>query len=101
MAKIRIVVDVEGGLVQGVYTDLPELDIEVAVVDLDIEGADEEDILKVDQGDIATGPQVTEFTGAIHGPGEAREYVKRVFEVINDRDRRYWAEKEKREATNA
>lgn len=38
---VPIIVHIDGGLVQGVYTDLP---IDVTVMDTDLEGADPEDV---------------------------------------------------------
>lgn len=49
--KRRIAVVIDGGLLQDVITDDPSLeDVEVACIDYDTEGGDEEDIVMVDQG---------------------------------------------------
>jgi predicted RNA-binding Zn-ribbon protein involved in translation (DUF1610 family) len=42
---VRVLVLLDGGLVQGVLADKP--DVEVAVLDQDIEGADEDEIVEV------------------------------------------------------
>ena len=51
----KAVVYVEGGVVQGIVTDIP---MEVAVVDYDVEYSDPEDQFEMPQGDGKTAPAV-------------------------------------------
>lgn len=50
---MRILVHIDGGIVQSVSSDSP-LDAEVVVIDYDVEGADEEDLDLVPQSDDPT-----------------------------------------------
>lgn len=85
-AKARIVIDVKGGLVQGIYTDNPEIEVQAVVADFDTQGADEEELLSIpDQ-------EVEPFTAGLHSPGAAPQYVSKVFELTEEQ-RRKWAAK--------
>lgn len=71
---IHLVVHVEGGLVQAVYTDSP-LNIRVAIQDFDIEGADLDEL--------ATLPNGTEFLGHIEQAITDNLYVDEVFAAFD------------------
>jgi hypothetical protein len=81
-------------LVQGVYTDNSDVEVEVIVADLDVEGADEEDILtmEVEHETDETKKWIAHFTAAIHPTGEAPKYVSKMFDRVEARDRRWKVE---------
>lgn len=71
---INLVVHVEGGLVQAVYTDSP-LNIRVAIQDFDIEGADLDEL--------ATLPNGIEFLGHIEPAITDNQHVDEVFAAFD------------------
>lgn len=71
---INLVVHVEGGLVQAVYTDSP-LNIRVAIQDFDIEGADLDEL--------ATLPNGIEFLGHIEQAITDNQHVDEVFAAFD------------------
>ena len=79
MKNVNLVLLVEGGIVQDVITDVEGEDITVNVVavDNDLEGIEEEDI------DMVDGDEV--YLYRLGSSGDS-EYVKKVFEAIDDRD---------------
>ena len=74
---IRIIIHVEGGLVQGVYTDCSNesIPIEAIIYDYDTEGACEDSIVTLESGDEAFGF----FERVVHDP----ELVREVFNAFN------------------
>jgi hypothetical protein len=48
---MKIVIEIEGGLVSDILTDESNGDIEVYVMDHDVEGGDEDRIVKLSNGD--------------------------------------------------
>lgn len=71
---INLVVHVEGGLVQAVYTDSP-LNICVAIQDFDIEGADLDELATLSNG--------TEFLGHIEQAITNNQRVEEVFAAFD------------------
>ena len=90
IVKTRLVVFIEGGLVQEIYTDNPDAEIEVAVADHDIEGADEEDLITV----TLENGEDQEYCGSIRTLAHAPVYVDRLFKATA----KHWDAWEKREA---
>lgn len=52
-APIRIVIDLEGGLIQAIYTDASQASIplEILVIDWDTEGAEDDSLFTLKSGD--------------------------------------------------
>jgi|GEM_PF-1359028 len=71
---INLVVHLEGGLIQAIYTDSP-FNIRVAIQDFDIEGADLDEI--------ATLPDGTEFVGSIQQAIFNDQLVVEVFSALD------------------
>lgn len=71
---INLVVHLEGGLIQAIYTDSP-LNIRVAIQDLDVEGADLDEI--------ATFPDGTEFVGSIQQAISNNHVIDEVFSALD------------------
>jgi len=74
-SPIRIVVEVECGLVQTVYSE-SFTDVRVAVKDMDVSGADGDEIAELDDG--------TEFVGRIESAYRNDMLVKRVFAAFGE-----------------
>lgn len=70
---INLVVHIEGGLVQAVYTD-SQFDIRVAVQDFDTEGADTDELARLPDG--------TEFLGHIEPVIRNDVHVNEVFSAL-------------------
>ena len=73
-----IVIAIEGGLVQGVSSDDPaEQGKEVVVIDYDAEGADQEEVHQVPQGDGKTQDATIDRreVGVLYGP--IAEFLKK------------------------
>ena len=68
--KIRLVIHLEGGVIQAVYSD-SDTPIRVAIQDLDIDGADQDEMATLDDG--------TEFVGHIEPILRNDSHVGRVF----------------------
>ena len=71
---VRLVINIEGGLVQAVYTNNPAVRVECAIADYDIEG--------VDPDMIETDCEGIEYIGRIENPVELPDYVNDVFETL-------------------
>ncbi|MCD2453636.1 hypothetical protein GO003_024975 [Methylicorpusculum oleiharenae] len=71
---INLVIHLEGGLIHAVYTDSP-LNIRVAIQDLDVEGADLDEI--------ATFPDGTEFVGSIQSAVFNSMCIDEVFSALD------------------
>ena len=74
---MRLKIYIEGGLVQGVFTDTQD-EIEYVIVDYDTDGADDEDIFR--------HPDGTEFLGRIDSTIPDSEGVFRSFNAILGED---------------
>ncbi len=71
---INLVLHLEGGLIHAIYTDSP-LNIRVAIQDLDVEGADLDEM--------ATLPDGTEFVGSIQQATSNNQLVDEVFSALD------------------
>jgi len=71
---IKLVVKIEGGLVQVVYSDSP-IDIHVAIQDMDVEGAD--------MDEMAVLPDGTEFVGHIETAYRNDDHISEVFAAFD------------------
>lgn len=85
--KVRMVIDLEGGLVQGVYTDNPEVEVQAIVADYDIDGADEEDLLTVPEG--VSDEDGRQFSAGSQEPGTAPKYVSGVFDMVKALEKKW------------
>jgi hypothetical protein len=74
-SPIRIVVEIECGLVQTVYSE-SFADVRVAIKDMDVEGADGDEIAELDDG--------TEFVGHIESAYRNDTLVERVFSAFGE-----------------
>jgi hypothetical protein len=68
----KVVVFIEGGLVQEVISDSP---VNFAVVDYDIEGADDDDIADIPQGDGTTAEAYRRYHKTMVFPNRTNEVV--------------------------
>jgi len=75
--EIRLVIHLEGGIVQAVYSD-SDTPIRVAIQDLDIDGADEDEMTTLDDG--------TEFVGHIEPILRDDSHVARIFVAFGEED---------------
>ena len=73
--EIRLVIHLEGGIVQAVYSD-SDTPIRVAIQDLDIEGADQDEMATLDDG--------TEFVGHIEPILSNHVHVTGVFAALGE-----------------
>jgi len=73
--EIRLVIHLEGGIIQAVYSD-SDTSIRVAIQDLDIDGADQDEMATLDDG--------TEFVGSIQPTTSYPEHVARVFAAFGE-----------------
>jgi hypothetical protein len=73
--EIRLVIHLEGGIIQAVYADSGTT-IKVAIQDLDIDGADQDEMAMLDDG--------TEFVGHIEPIVRNNAHVMRVFAALGE-----------------
>ena len=73
--EIRLVIHLEGGIIQAVYSD-SDTPIRVAIQDLDIDGADQDEMATLDDG--------TEFVGHIEPILRDDSHVARVFAAFGE-----------------
>jgi hypothetical protein len=71
---VRLVISIEGGLVQAVYTNNKAIKVDVAIVDYDVEGGDLDEIKTDDCGN--------EYISRLETTCEAQPYVNEVFEKL-------------------
>lgn len=74
-SDIRLVVRIEGGLVQAVYANCPAV-IRVAIMDYDIQGGDPDEMLELEDG--------TRFLGHIEETFESPCFVPEVFAAFDE-----------------
>ena len=80
--KIRIVVTVDGGLVQNVYAEREG--VEVVVLDGDIEGADEDEITKITDNDGGDDSVEMEWVMSGHRALIDADFVSRVHKAMEE-----------------
>lgn len=82
-APVRILVQVAGGMVDGVIADCP---VEICVIDHDCDGAEEEDLIAIVDAD----GNAAEVTGHVEDAVVDPNLVDKIFETV----RGHWAEEE-------
>jgi uncharacterized phage protein gp47/JayE len=74
----KIVIHLEGGLVQWVYGDSP---VDVLIMDVDTEGATEDEITKYQDIEGEEGEAVFHFDGS-QNINKEKSWVKKLFETV-------------------